>query len=200
MCAGMLVHISRHLGKTSNNNKRCQLFIHCMFCNSGCINLVYDNVRYTVYIWGFPCLDYSSDVLISWSHKLGLYHWCCHICFHASDFWFVIIIILYLLTSCFTTCVLFHQSPTLILLYHEYSLLDIACYLSTCFCMLVLTTRFSMHNDDSDLSIHVCLSLQPFGIHITTHWGNLTPLDPHFLVSELWTCWFSRLLIRAAQQ
>ena len=34
MCVGTLVHISRHLGKTSNNNnnKRCQLWIRCMLC------------------------------------------------------------------------------------------------------------------------------------------------------------------------
>ena len=31
ICAGMLVHISRHLGRTSNN-KRCQLIISCMLC------------------------------------------------------------------------------------------------------------------------------------------------------------------------
>ena len=31
ICAGTLVHISRHQGKTSNNNiKRCQLWIHCV--------------------------------------------------------------------------------------------------------------------------------------------------------------------------
>ena len=82
MCAGTLVHIPRHLSKTSDNNKRCQLIIHCMFCNSGRINLVYDDMRYMVYGWGFPCLNYSFDVLISWSHKLGLYRWCCRICFY----------------------------------------------------------------------------------------------------------------------
>jgi len=33
MCVGTLVHISRHLGKTSNNNnKRCQLCIRCTLC------------------------------------------------------------------------------------------------------------------------------------------------------------------------
>ena len=62
-----------------------------------------------------------------------------------SDSWFMSITILYLLISYFTTCVLFHQSPALMLSYHEYSLLDITCYISTYFCMLVLTARFSMH-------------------------------------------------------
>jgi len=68
-----------------------------------------------------------------------------------SDFQFMIITILYLLTSCFTTCNLFHQSPTLVLSYHKYFLLDITCYISTFFCMLVLMTQFSMHDYDSDL-------------------------------------------------
>jgi len=49
MCAGTLVHISRHLGRTSNYNKRCQTYIRCMFFNSGHMDLVYDNVRYIVY-------------------------------------------------------------------------------------------------------------------------------------------------------
>jgi len=71
----------------------------------------------------------------------------------------MIITILYLLTSCFTTCVLFHQSPTLILSYHDYSLLDITCYISTYFCMLVLMIRFSMYVYNSDLSTHVYLTL-----------------------------------------
>ena len=39
--------------------------------NSGRMDLVYDDMRYMVYRWGFSCLDYSFNVLISWSHKLG---------------------------------------------------------------------------------------------------------------------------------
>ena len=54
---------------------------------------------------------------------------------------------------------LFHQSPALDLLYHEYSLLDITCFISTCSCMLVLTIRFSMHVYDSGLLILMCLSM-----------------------------------------
>ena len=117
MCAGTQVHISRHLGKTSNNNnKRCRLRICSMLC-----------------------------------------HVCMYrVLFRISDF---MIIILYLLISCLSTCVLFHQSPTLILSYYEYFLLDINCCISTCSCMLMPMTRFSMHVYDSNLSIHVCLSI-----------------------------------------
>ena len=58
----------------------------------------------------------------------------------------------------------FYSISLLFLSYHEYFLLEIACYISSCFCMLVLTIQFSMHVYDSDLSIHVCLSM-----HATWH-------------------------------
>ena len=61
--------------------------------------------------------------------------------FGTSDFRFMIISILYLLTSDFITCILFHQSPTLILLYHVYSLLDVTCYIS-----LVPVCMYSQHD------------------------------------------------------
>ena len=44
----------------------------------------------------------------------------------------------------------------------------------------ILTTRFSVHAFDLDLSIHACLSLTPRSIHHTTCWEVLTP----------WTCMF----------
>ena len=37
--------------------------------NLGCINSGDSDMRYKVYIWGFSCLDYSLDVLVSWSRK-----------------------------------------------------------------------------------------------------------------------------------
>ena len=94
-----------------------------------------------------------------------------------------------LLTSCFPTCVLFHQSPALILLYHEYSLHDFTCYISTCFCMLLSTTRFSRHAYDSVLSIHVCLSM-----HTTWrshHHSSGTFDSPGFLCPSFgaWSMW-----------
>jgi len=39
------------------------------------INSDYSDVRYRVYIWGFPCLDYSFDVLISLIGNVSLYNW-----------------------------------------------------------------------------------------------------------------------------
>ena len=57
-----------------------------------------------------------------------------------------------------STCILSHLSPALIWSYYESSLLDIICCISTWSCMLVLTTRFSMHIYDLDLSIYMCLS------------------------------------------
>ena len=70
MCALTLVHISRHLGRTSNNNnKRWKLIIRCIFFR---------------------------------------------VCFHQVLLQISLIIILQLLTSFLSTCVLFHQSPILI--------------------------------------------------------------------------------------
>ena len=103
MCAGTLVHIFRHRGKTSNNtNKGCQLCIRSMLCHV-CM------YRILLRIFGF------------------------------------MIIILYLLTPGFTTRILFHQSHVLILSYHEYFLL-ISLVLHLLAYMLLLTTRFSMHD------------------------------------------------------
>ena len=147
------------------------------------MDLAYDDVRYTAYRWGFPYLDYSFDVLILWSRKLGLYRWFFHICFHqvllqiCSFVIIIIIIILYMFTSCHTTCVLFHQSPALIIVHHACSLLDITYYLFTCSCISVLMTRFSMHIYKSDLSIHVCLFL-----HATWH-------SPYHSLGSFWLPW-----------
>ena len=50
--------------------------------NSGCAYSVDGDMRYMVYKWGFPCLDYSLEVSISWIYLLSLYNWYC--CFCAS--------------------------------------------------------------------------------------------------------------------
>jgi len=60
----------------------------------------------------------------------------------------------------------------------------------------MLTTQFSMHAFHSDLSIHVCLSCMPLGIHHTTRWGVLTLLDLHVQILEFgprWASWWSEL-------
>ena len=116
----------------------------------------------------------------------------CHVCLYRISlriFSFMIVTILYLLTSCFTTCVLFHQSPALILSYREYPLLDIICCISTCSCMLVPTTRFSMHDYDSDLSIHVCLSMH--AIWHSHHHSLGSSVSPEFSCLGLgaWSLW-----------
>jgi len=46
------------------------------------------------------------------------------------------------------------------------------CFLIACSCMYVLMTQFSIHDFDTDLSIHVCLSLYTTW-HSSCHWlGN----------------------------
>ena len=38
---------------------------------------IFGGMRQKVYIWGFPCLDYSFDVLVSWDRDLSVYnHFC----------------------------------------------------------------------------------------------------------------------------
>ena len=63
----------------------------------------------------------------------------------------------------------------------------------------MLTTRFLMHAFNSDLSIHMCLSL-----HATWHSPLVgefpSPLDPHVQILELRACGFSRLLIRVRSE
>jgi len=131
------------------------------------MDLVYDDVRYMVYKWRFPCLEYFFDVLVSWSRKMG---------FTASfavfifigfyfGFWFYdyyyYIIYVYILS--YHLC----SIPLVSCSYHTIRCIFPAWYrlLSLCrSCMPVLMTRFLMHDFDSDLSINVCLSL-----HATWH-------------------------------
>ena len=103
--------------------------------------------------------------------------------------------------TCYT-CILTLLSPVLIWSYHEYFLPDIICYISTCLCMLLLTAQFSIHDYDSVLSIHMCLSLLATWLlhHHSPGEFHLTPLDPHVQVLELGACGFSQLLIRVAQR
>ena len=79
--------------------------------------------------------------------------------------------------------------PSLILSYYEYSLLDITCYVSTGFCMLMLTTRFSMHDYDSVLSIHLCLSQH--AIWLSHHHSPGSSDSPGFscLGFGAWSLW-----------
>jgi len=105
---------------------KCQSIIIVVLCNSGCIYSDYDDIKYTVYRWGFPCLDYSFDVLISWSCNLD-----CTAGFTIFAFiWFLFrffILLLFLLLlyiPSFTTCVL-HWFSAVIILYTSSLLPDI---------------------------------------------------------------------------
>jgi len=134
-----------------------------------------------VYRWGFPCLDYSFDVLISWSRKLSLYRWFCRIYSHRVLLqiygYIIIIIIVYMLISWLNHL---GSTPLVPCSYHIIPCVFPTWYhLLSSLCLLlyaVLTTRFLMHVYDSNLSIHVCLFL-----HATWHsqhhsLGSSTPL------------------------
>jgi len=42
------------------------------------MNSGYGEMRYEVYLLGFPYLDYSCDILISRIRNLSFYNWFCH--------------------------------------------------------------------------------------------------------------------------
>ena len=155
------------------------------------MDLAYDDIRYTVYRWGFSCLGYLFDVLISWIRKLGLHCWFSCICFHQVLLWIfafvVIIIILYMLIYSY------HIIPCMLpSWYHLLSLYH--------FCMSVLMTRFSIHALLIQIYRYTCAYLcMPLGIRHTTRWAILTPLNPQVQISEFGACGFSQLLIRDAQ-
>ena len=111
------------------------------------------------------------------------------------------IIILELLISCFTTCVLFHQSPALIVLYHACSLLVIT-YIS----LPALVCLYSQHGFQYMLfwfgyiDTRVLILARHLAYTIPLTGEFLTTLDPHVQISEFGACGFSRLLIRDVQQ
>jgi len=111
----------------------------------------------------------------------------------------IIIIILLMFTSWLTTCVLFHQSPVLIILYHACScLISLTISLPTPVCMC------SRHDFQCMFMIQIyrytcTYPYTPLDIQHTTRWRVLTPLDLHVQILELGAFEFSRLLIKDAQ-
>jgi len=154
-----------------------------------------------VYKWGFPCLDYSFDVLITCSRKRDLYRWFCRIRFHRvlhriSGLWSL------LYYSCLhpTLPLVFYSTSPLLLSYYTICILYL---ISLAISLLAPVYQCSWHSFQCMFMIQIyrytfaylCI---PFGISITTHWGVLTPLDPYVQVAELRACGLSRLLIREA--
>ena len=77
MCAGTLVHISRHQGKTSNNNKRCQLWIRVCFAMFACIGFYFIfSVSWLLYYTcshpALPLVFYSTSLLLLAYHTMNI--------------------------------------------------------------------------------------------------------------------------------
>jgi len=131
MCDGTLVYIPRHLSKTSDNNKRCQLIIRCMFCNSSRINLVYDDVRYMVYdegflVWIIPS-TYLCYEVINWVCTAGFP------IFTVIGFYFRFLLLLLLLLH----YICLH--PGLPLVFYSTSLLLLSYYIMYVLCLISFT-------------------------------------------------------------
>ena len=98
--------------------------------------------------------------------KLGYVTCFGHVCFHWVLHWIFSLWPYYIIA----VYILFYHLCSIPPVSYSYliipciPLLNITCFVSTCSCMLVPTTQFSMHVYDSDLSIQVCLSL-----HATWH-------------------------------
>jgi len=76
MCVWTRRHIPKYMDRMSNNNKM-------LINNSRAIlqfGLYTLGIRWSetkVYRWVFSCLDYSFNILVSWSRKLSLYNSFC---------------------------------------------------------------------------------------------------------------------------
>jgi len=93
-----------------------------------------------------------------------------------SNFRFMTIIILYMLRSCYTNCILFHQSPAI-----SYYTMSVLCFISLVISLLAPICLCYRHSFQCMFMIRIyrytCAYLcMPFGISITTRWGVLTPL------------------------
>jgi len=166
------------------------------------MDLAYDDVRYMVYRWGFHCFDYSFDVFISWSRKPDLYRWFCCVCFHRVLLWIssfiIIIIILYLFTSCLS--LVFYSTSLLLLSYYT---VHVPCLISISISLPVPVCLCSRHSFQRMFMIRIYRYKYAcpcsLGIRHTTRWGVLTPMDSHVQISMLRACEFSQLLIRNVQ-
>ena len=188
-----------------------------LFCNSDCIHSDYDNVSYLVYTWGFLCLHYFFDVLISWSRKLSLYKWFCPYsvltvlpilwCFLSlrnssgyinsgySDARYKVYIWGFLYLD-YSFDVLISRISNLGV-YNWFCHFYFTCYLISCFCMSVLTTWFSVHAVWLGfIDTRVVIYARHLAFILPLVGEFLIPLDLHIQILELglwWTSWWAEL-------
>ena len=115
------------------------------------------------------------------------------------DFRFIIIILYY---NCLHPALplVFYSTSLLILSYYTMHVLFLWAFtLSTCSCMPVLMTQFSMHVYDSDLSIHMFLSLHATWYSHHHSMGSSNSSGSSCSGLRVWSMWISQLLIRVAQ-
>ena len=146
------------------------LFCYCEG-NLGCINSAYGDVRYMVYIWGLPYLDYPLDVSISWIHNLSLYNqFCPHL--YLKHAW---CLISWLCMSLLTT-----QFSNSDLSIHVY-LLDFRFNTDSLISIYVTVHCLYLHACTTSLDhLHMCFPVHATWLHLTYALGYfLTTLDLH---------------------
>jgi len=156
-----LGYIPRHLSRTSLNNNNNKYNNHTTdltpvlimipqrwhdnatdiptLSNTSCMYSVDGEVRYMVYRWGFPYLDYPLDVLISWIRRLSLYNWFClhlHFTYDIYNSYMLdkcISLYLLLLPTCFLEYTIHWYSCTCVLAWARYLafLYSLGCILTT---------------------------------------------------------------------
>jgi len=115
----------------------------------------------------------------------------CHVCLYRVLLWIFefMIIILYLLISCLSTCILLHLSPALILSYYKYSLIDINC--------CILAPHAYAHNTIFNAClwfrfIDTCVLISARHLAFASPLaGEFDSSDPHVQVLKLEACGFS---------
>ena len=133
-------------------------------------------------------MDYSVDLLVSWSRDLSY-----TIGFARNRFYLILSVYRFYVSLGDIWCCLVYFIYRLFIcsyhLYHACSQLDINYCVSTYSCMLVLMTRFTMHIMTRFHRYTYAYLCTPFAINITTRRGVLTPLGPHVQVSEFGLTW-----------
>ena len=99
----------------------------------------------------------------------------------------------------------YHLCSTTSLLFLSYYTMHVPYLISLTISLSAFVCMYSRHGFQclfiNLIYRYTCAFLcTPFGIHHTTRWGVLTPLDPHIQIPELGACRFLRLLIKNAQR
>jgi len=126
----------------------------------------------------FLCLDYPLDVSISWIQSLSLYNWFCPLLY----------LIYYLMSYPMLLCTYAHNTHAFFTRIYRYTCASLIpdFPLISWFSFMFLVNAYTCLPESYHLILYTWTWLcTPLGIHLTTHWGVLTPLDLHVRFQSL---------------